>query len=66
MTKQALPLLDPLQRYSVSESSDLLRQCRAKTYKDIAAGRLEAFKDGSRTYITGRSIIARSAPPEAV
>jgi hypothetical protein len=66
MTNQSLPPLDSQQRYSISEASALLRQCRAKTYKDIAAGRIEAFKDGSRTYITGRSIIARSAPPEAV
>jgi hypothetical protein len=60
-----LPVLDALQRYSVNEASALLRECRAKVYQDIAAGRLEAFKDGRRTYVTGRSIIARSVPPGA-
>lgn len=64
MKENTIPPLDPRQRYSVNEASALLRQCRAKTYKDIAADRLESFKDGRRTYITGRSIIARSNPPE--
>ena len=65
MNNETLPSLDHQQRYSVLEAAALLRQCRAKVYKDIAAGKLEAFKDGRRTYITGRSIIARSVPPEA-
>jgi hypothetical protein len=60
-----LPTLDSRQRYSILEASALLRQCRAKTYKDIAAELLESFKDGRRTYVTGRSILARSAPPGA-
>jgi hypothetical protein len=63
---QTLPALDSAQRYSINEASALLRQCRAKTYQDIAADRLEAFKDGRRTYVTGRSIIARSTPEQAV
>ena len=65
MKDQTLPPLDPRQRYSINETSALLRQCRAQTYKDIAAGRIEAFKDGRRTYVSGRSIIERSAPPGA-
>ena len=63
--RPSIPLLDPRQRYTIPETSALLRQCRATTYKDINAGRLEAFKAGRRTYVTGRSIVARSAPPGA-
>jgi hypothetical protein len=62
MKNQILPALDSSQRYSINEASALLRQCRAKTYKDIATDRLEVFKDGRRTYVTGRSILARSTP----
>jgi hypothetical protein len=61
-TLHSLPPLDPRQRYSINEASALLRQCRAKTYRDIAAGKIESFKDGSRRYIPGRAIIERSAP----
>ena len=55
--------LDPLQRYSVPEASALLRQCRAKTYQDIQAGRIRVIKDGKRTYIPGSEIARRSALP---
>jgi hypothetical protein len=62
MKVPTIPVLDPQQRYSIYEACALLRQCRGKIYKDINAGRLEVFKDGRRTYVTGRSIVARSRP----
>ena len=57
---QFLPPVDPNQRYTIPEASAYLKQCRAKTYKDMDAGKLESFKDGSRRYIPGSAIIARS------
>lgn len=58
---RALPVLDPLQRYSISEADSLLRQSRSKTYEDIANGVLRVTKDGARTYVPGSEIIRRSA-----
>jgi hypothetical protein len=56
-------LLDPQQRNTVPEASDFLRQCRAKTYQDIKAGRIKFIKDGHLTYIPGTEIIRRSTIP---
>jgi hypothetical protein len=55
-----LPPLDLNQRYTIDEGSAYLRQSRAKTYKDINAGKLRILKDGSRTYIPGSEIAKRS------
>ena len=57
-----LPLapLDPLQRYSIEETNAYLRQSRAKTYEDIASGKLTVIKDGKRTYVPGSAIAERS------
>jgi Helix-turn-helix domain len=63
MTRSTLLQLDPLQRYTVPEASELLRQCRAKTYQDIQAGRIQIIKDGKRTYVPGSEIIRRSTIP---
>ena len=52
--------IDPNQRYTIDESSALLRQSRVKTYADIKAGLLASIKDGKRRYVPGRAIIARS------
>jgi len=62
---QQAPLaqLDVLQRYPIDQTSRYLKTSRPTIYKLIHAGLLEAFKEGSRTYITGRSIAARSLPP---
>jgi hypothetical protein len=57
---QPLPPLDERQRYSINETCAYLRQCRAKTYKDIKAGLIPIIKDGKRTYVSGRVIAARS------
>ena len=56
-----LPPLDPAQRYSIDEANAYLRQSRAKTYKDIAAGKLRTILDGKRRYVPGTEIAARSA-----
>lgn len=58
-----LPLLDLNQRYTIPEGSAYLRQSRSKTYKDIRTGALPIIRDGSRVYIPGRAIAARSAIP---
>ena len=55
--------LDSQQRYTIDEATAYLRQSRAKTYKDIAAGTLPSFTDGRRRYIPGDAIIARCKPP---
>jgi hypothetical protein len=64
-TAANLSPLDPLQRYTVDEASAYLRQSRAKTYLDIAAGVLESFNDGRRRYVPGTAIAARSRPGAA-
>ena len=56
-----LPPLDLVQRYTINETNLYLRQSRAKTYKDIKAGKLAFIKDGRRTYIPGAAIAARSS-----
>jgi excisionase family DNA binding protein len=58
-----LPPLDPLQRHTVKETTAYLRTSAPTVYKLIKAGLLESFKEGRRTFITGRSIAARSLPP---
>jgi hypothetical protein len=67
--------LDVHQRYSLSETAAYLRTSlpsihkmlnsaeKAKRRGSIDPRALEAFKEGERTYITGRSIAARSLPP---
>lgn len=55
-----LPPLDERQRYTIDEATQYLRQSRAKTYQDIAAGRLDSFTDGRRRYVSGTAIAARS------
>jgi Helix-turn-helix domain len=55
-----LPPLDIRQRYTIDETGAYLRQSRAKTYNDIAAGKLPVIKDGKRTYIPGSAIAERS------
>jgi len=37
--------------YSIDELSTVTGLCRAKLYKDIASGKLEAKKAGSRTLV---------------
>jgi hypothetical protein len=59
-----LPPVDPNQRYEILEGSAYLRQSRAKTYNDIAAGILKVIKDGKRVYIPGSEIIRRSTLPQ--
>lgn len=62
-TTHDLPPLDPRQRYTIDEATTYLRQSRAKTYKDIAAGNLDSFTDGRRRYVSGTAIVARSRAP---
>jgi excisionase family DNA binding protein len=57
-----IPQLDERQRYTIAEACALLRQSRAKIYKDIRNGTIETLTDGRRRYVTGRSIVARSRP----
>jgi excisionase family DNA binding protein len=55
--------LDPQRRHTVDQTAAYLNTSRPTVYKLIHAGLLEAFKEGRRTFITGRSIAARSLPP---
>jgi excisionase family DNA binding protein len=52
-------------RHTVDEAARHLKTSKPTIYKLINAGQLEAFKEGRRTFITGRSIAARSLPPAA-
>ena len=61
MSHLPLPPLDVNQRYTVPEATAYLRQSRAKTYTDIRDGKLPIIKDGSRTYVPGKAIAARSS-----
>jgi hypothetical protein len=64
MKTQSLPPLDLNQRYTINEASAYLRQCRAKTYKDIKTGDLPVIKDARRTYVPGTAIAERSRLPD--
>lgn len=57
-------ILDPNQRYTIPESSAILRQSNSRTWLQISQGKLQTIKDGGRTYITGASLIRRSTPPD--
>jgi hypothetical protein len=61
----SLPPIDLQQRYTIPEASLYLRQSIAKTYQEIAAGRLRVQKSGSRTYVHGAEIARISAGPVA-
>jgi hypothetical protein len=56
-------LIDPHQRYTIPESSAILRQSVAKTYKDIKVGNLRIIKDAARSYVPGAELIRRSTLP---
>jgi excisionase family DNA binding protein len=58
-----LPPFDERLRSTVEQTQGYLNTSRPTVYKLINAGLLEAFKEGRRTYITGRSIAARMLPP---
>jgi excisionase family DNA binding protein len=55
--------LDVQQRYSRAEAAAYLKTSLPTIHKLINAGLLEAYKEGSRTFVTGRGIAARSLPP---
>lgn len=60
----APPLLfDERLRYTPVETSKLLKQSRAKTFAQIAAGTLQSFLDGGRRYVPGSEIVRRSSLP---
>ena len=63
MSKKIPPpqFIDEAQPYSIPEVCAIKRQCRAQTYKDLAAGRLVSFKKGRRRYCLGSAIIASIA-----
>ena len=57
-------VLDPNQRYTIPEGAAILRQSVAKTWRDIREGKLQAIRDGGRTYVSGTSLILRSTTPD--
>lgn len=62
--KHDLPPLDLNQRYPIEETSAYLRQSRAKTFQDIASGKLPSIKDGRRRYVPGWAIAEASGARE--
>lgn len=56
---------DPQLRHTVADTARHLKTSVPTVYKLIKANLLESFKEGRRTFITGRSIAARSLPPAA-
>jgi hypothetical protein len=63
--RPALPAIDPVQRYSVSEVIWYLRSSRKTVFNDIKTGRLPSFKDGKRRFVSGAALIERSRAPSA-
>ena len=59
-----IPPFDAQLRFTVSEAAAYLKTSRMTIYKLLHSGDLEGIKEESRTFITGRSIAARCAPPE--
>lgn len=60
----SLAPIDIRQRYSLREAAAYLRTSLPSVHKLINEEKLEAFKENARTFITGRSIAARSVPPD--
>ena len=60
MQTKTLPPLDLNQRYTIDEACAYLRISRAYLYKQIKNGSLPAIKDGSRRFVHGQAIAARS------
>jgi hypothetical protein len=58
------PPFDPQLRFTVSEAAAYLKTSRPTVYKLLHSGELEGIKEDSRTFVSGRSIAARCAPPE--
>jgi excisionase family DNA binding protein len=61
-----LPPFNPQLRYTLSEAAGYLKTSLPTIYKLLHSGDLEGLKEGCRTFITGRSIAARCAPPEPI
>ena len=61
---EPIPHFSPALRYTVAEAAALLRTSRPTIYKLLHSGDLEGIKEDSRTFVSGRSIAARCAPPE--
>lgn len=59
-----IPPFDSQLRYTISEAAAYLKTSHMTIYKLLHSGDLEGIKEGCRTFITGRSIAARCAPPE--
>jgi excisionase family DNA binding protein len=57
---QALPPLDPLQRYTVEEALQYLRTSRQSLYELINSGELPTITSGRRRYVPGSAIIKAS------
>jgi hypothetical protein len=55
--------IDFNQRYSLRETAAYLRTSLPTVHKLINEESLKAIKEGARTYVSGRSIAARSMPP---
>ena len=49
-TLRQLPLLDPNQRYTISEAIAYLRTSRKTFYEDLKAGRIKTIEVGARRY----------------
>jgi hypothetical protein len=62
--KAPLAPLDERQRYDVSEAIAYLRTSRFSFYRDVKAGRIQIFKSGARTYISGSEIARLSKAPQ--
>ncbi len=60
---EPIPPFNPQLRYTVSEAAALLKTSRPTIYALMHSGELEGLKEGARTFVTGRSIAAKCAPP---
>ncbi len=62
---EPLPNLDPLQRYTVTETARYLRVGRTWVFQLIATGKLATRKEGRRRFVCGESIAKLSRPDRA-
>lgn len=58
----SLPPIDSNRRYTLDAVNCYLGQSRAKTFRDIKAGKIRTQRDGRRVFVHGEDLIAASRP----
>lgn len=61
--REALPPVDPRQRYTLDEAAEYLRVSKTRLYEYMRAKTIAVIVDGKRTYVPGAEIERLSQPP---